>query len=440
MTSVPADVPVQGRPPAAPRTDVSGEAALPQVTGHNPGLDAVRAVAALMVLAFHVAVENGTALAPGVVGALLSTLELAVPLFFVLSGVLLYRPWAAAALDGTERPGVRSYLWRRGVRLLPAYWLVAVVALLLWSRDYLDSWVTWAQVLTLTFVYETNPWWVGTGPEGLGQMWSLCVEVAFYVTLPLFAVLLHRFAERAGTDVAARARRLLLGLALLAATSVVAMVVQFYPVERPYMHMWLPRTLCLFAAGMALAVVTEWAWRERWDGGPARRFCRTVAAAPVTCWLVGLGAYLVCASPVTGPRFAGVDGLWAALFQSGTALLFALFVVAPVACMPARAPAAATSPWAGSGVWLYSVVRVPVVRYLAKVSYGIFLWQFIVLYLWREFTGAEAFTGSFWLDIGPVTAGTVLLAAATYHWVETPSRRLNTLVRSTRHHDRGRAG
>ncbi|GAA3759420.1 peptidoglycan/LPS O-acetylase OafA/YrhL [Spinactinospora alkalitolerans] len=400
---------------------------LPQVSGHQEALDGIRAIAALMVLVFHVAVETGVALAPGVPGALLSRGEMGVPLFFALSGLLLYRPWARAALDGADGPDVRSYLWRRGLRVLPAYWVVAVVALLLWSRNHLGSVRTWFEVLTLTFTYDFDPWWVGTGPYGLGQMWSLCVEASFYLLLPLLALLLTRYAGRGG-DVGARARRLLTGLGALTAVGALALVVQFYPDPRPYLHAWLPRTLGMFAAGMALAVVSEWAWREAGPDGPVRRCCRTVAQAPGLCWGIALVVYLIASTPATGPRFVGVDGFWIALIDMVVSVLFALFVIAPVALLPR-----------GAGTRTTAFLRHRLMRFLGKVSYGIFLWQFVVLYLWRDFTGQEIFTGSFWLDLVPVTAGTVLLAYATHRWVEEPTRRWYDAVRP-KERKPGRAG
>ncbi|WP_232306798.1 acyltransferase family protein, partial [Thermobifida cellulosilytica] len=179
--------------PGPSRTVAAG---LPQVSGHQPALDGMRALAALLVLVFHVATETGDALAPGAVGALLAGGDMAVPLFFALSGLLLYRPWAAAAIDGAPGPSVRAYLRQRAVRILPAYWLVAVVALLLWSREHLGSPRAWLEVLTLTFTYDPHPWWTGTGPRGLGQIWSLCVEVSFYLLLPLLAAALAALARR----------------------------------------------------------------------------------------------------------------------------------------------------------------------------------------------------------------------------------------------------
>nr|WP_246421889.1 acyltransferase [Nocardiopsis mwathae] len=407
---------------------------MPQVRGHLTGLDGIRAIAALMVLVFHVAIETGTALEPGAVGALLARGELGVPLFFVLSGLLLYRPWARAALDGTPRPPVLPYLWRRALRVLPAYWIVAITAMLIWSEDHLHSVGAWVEVMTLTFIYNLDPWWVGTGPYGLGQMWSLCVEVSYYLLLPVFAYLLARYAGRVGTSGAdttdARARRLLIGLGIMVLVSLLAVIPQFYPEPRQYLHMWLPRTLGMFAVGMALAVVSEWAWRESGPDGPVRRFCRTVPRHAALFWGLAAVVYILHATPAAGPRFVGVDGLWVGWFSSLTATAFAFFLIAPVALMPSPeadqrsgGPSGGAASRRSEGGWLRVLLAHPISVYLGKISYGIFLWQFAVLYLWRGFTGQEIFTGSFWFDIVPVTIGTILCAAATYRWVEEPSRR-----------------
>lgn len=71
-----------------------------EVDGHLDTLDGVRAIAAFAVLVFHVASESGAALRDGFGGALLSRGDVAVPIFFALSGLLLYRPFAAALLRG----------------------------------------------------------------------------------------------------------------------------------------------------------------------------------------------------------------------------------------------------------------------------------------------------------------------------------------------------
>lgn len=398
---------------------------LPQVSGRHESLDGIRALAAMMVLVFHVATETGDSLAPGVIGGLLSAFDLAVPLFFALSGVLLYRPWARAALAGVRGPRARPYLWRRAARVFPAYWLVAVVALLVYSQEEIGSPRYWWEVLSLTFVFDTDPSWVGTGPYGLGQMWSLSVEVSFYLLLPLFGLLLALWARRGG-DVDARGGRLLTGMLVLAVLGLAALVPQFYPEHREYMHAWLPRAMGLFAAGMALAVLSEWAWREPGRDGPVRRLCRTIAASPGLCWLVAGGFLALNATDATGGRFIGSGDIWTSAVDSLTGIGFAFFMIAPAALAPRPTspplPLRRVSAWRG-GRWLDTLLRHRVCQFLAKISYGVFLWQFMVLYLWRDFTGQEIFTGSFWLDVVPVTLGTILLAMATHRWVEEPSRR-----------------
>lgn len=416
--------------PSAPPHDggrSTGDPALvlPQVSGRHDTLDGIRAMAAIMVLVFHVATETGDSLNPGPLGGLLSAFDLAVPLFFALSGVLLYRPWARAVLDGTEGPRARAYLWRRVVRVFPAYWIVALTALLIYSRDQLDSVRYWVEVMTLTFTFNTDPDWVGTGPYGLGQMWSLSVEVSFYLLLPAFALLLALWARR-GRSVGSRGRRLLVGLAAMGVLALLALIPQFYPEPREYMHAWLPRAMGLFAAGMSLAVLSEWAWREPGPDGPVRRFCRTVAASPGVSWILAGGFFVLTATDATGGRFIGSGDIWTSAVGSLAGIGFAFFIIAPAALAPRPThdpyPLRTAEAWR-SGLWMDSLLRHRVWQFLAKISYGVFLWQFLVLYLWRDFTGQEIFTGSFWLDVVPVTIATVLLAMATFRWVEEPSRK-----------------
>ncbi|MBR8745059.1 acyltransferase [Nocardiopsis sp. MG754419] len=410
----------------APRpTSADPTRLLPQVSGRHHSLDGIRGFACLMVLVVHVSTETGDALAPGVLGGVLSATALAVPLFFALSGVLLYRPWARAALDGTRGPNVPAYLWRRVMRVFPAYWVVAATALILWAGEHRGSVVHWIEVMTLTFPFNTAPHWAGPGPEGLGQMWSLSVEVTFYLTLPLFAAVLHLWA-RGGATVHARGRRLLLGLAGLAALSFLALIPQYLPEPAEHMHSWLPRCMGMFAVGMGLAVLSEWAWRERGPDGPVRRFCRTIAGAPGLCWLVAGAFFLLEATPAAGGRFFEPGNLWISLVENATSIGFALFLVAPAALAPPPAPgpppALRTVRAWRDGAWLDALMRHRVMVFFARISYGVFLWQFVVLYLWRDFTGQEVFTGSFWLDIIPVLAFSTLLGTLTFHGVEEPSR------------------
>src|SRR6266568_365195 len=135
---------------------------LPAVSGHQDALDGIRAIAAFAVLVIHVGGETGYAFSGTPASWAVSRGDIGVPIFFTLSGLLLFRPWARAILQGTQAPQVGPY-----------------------------------------------PWWPGTGATGLAQMWSLSVEVSFYLALPLIAAALGWLAHRVGPDVNLRATRLL---------------------------------------------------------------------------------------------------------------------------------------------------------------------------------------------------------------------------------------
>jgi peptidoglycan/LPS O-acetylase OafA/YrhL len=386
-------------------------------TGHLDALDGLRAIASFAVLTFHVAIESAAALQDNFFSSLLSRGDVAVPIFFTLSGLLLYGPWARAALTGGRRPDTKVYLIKRALRILPAYWLVVVAAMLLWSRDHLGDVKTWLQLMFLAQNYETSPWWFGLGPKGLAQMWSLCVEVAFYLVLPLLAAALTAFARRGGPDVGVRARRLLLGLAALAAVSYAWTVLSYYPDYRPYFNTWLPRAMTFFAPGMALAVVSAWARCETGPEGPVRRFTRAVSASPGTLWAVAALAYAVAASPVTGPRFSGIDGVWSGVFELALYSTIATCLVAPAALL--------SRPGAPVGRLLGNRVM----RFFGRVSYGVFLWQFVALYLWYDLTQQKPFNGNFLVNLLVVGTFTVILATLTHRYVEEPARHLIRFLR-----------
>ncbi|MGW5260971.1 acyltransferase family protein [Microbispora sp. NPDC004025] len=388
--------------------------------GHVDALDGVRALAAVAVLVFHVAIESAAALRDNFFSSLLARGDVAVPIFFALSGLLLYRPYARAALLGERPPDTRVYLVKRALRILPAYWLVVVVAMVLWSKPHLGDVKTWLQLLLLGHTYEIHPWWFGLGPRGLAQMWSLCVEAAFYVLLPLVAAVLAAYARRGGAGPDARARRLLAAVAVLAASSFAWALLTYYPVYRPYLNAWLPRAWVFFAVGMALAVVSEWVREERDPDGPAHRFVRAVGASAGSFLLVAALAYAVAASPLTGTRFSGVDGVWADLSELALYTTVAAGLVTPAALLPAGG-----SPY---GRFLSSRVM----RFLGRVSYGVFLWQFVALYLWYDFTEQQAWSGNFAGNLAVVGALTLLLATLTHRYVEEPARRLARLATSSR--------
>jgi peptidoglycan/LPS O-acetylase OafA/YrhL len=167
-----------------------------------PAVEGMRACAAIGVVITHVAFQTGHSV--GVDGRLFGRFDLAVAVFFALSGFLLWRGHAAAARGLGSRPSTGHYLRSRVVRIMPAY-LVAVVVILtlLPDADHPDLTV-WLANLSLTQVYVPL-----TLTHGLTQMWSLSVEVTFY----LRAAGRPAAGARPGAgDRCTRGRQLVLGL------------------------------------------------------------------------------------------------------------------------------------------------------------------------------------------------------------------------------------
>ena len=116
------------------------------------------------------------------------------PIFFVLSGFLLFGPWVKAAATDGPAPSVRRYAWHRVRRIMPAYVVTVLVAYLVYhfrtaGPNPGHTWMGLFRNLTLTQIYTDN-YLFSYLHQGLTQMWSLAVEVAFYVALPLLAYLL----------------------------------------------------------------------------------------------------------------------------------------------------------------------------------------------------------------------------------------------------------
>lgn len=410
----------------APRPDGSGGHAgarrgrardRPQPVGHQNGLDGLRFVASVAVLIYHVAGFTGDTLYDRPQAWLLARGEVGVALFFVLSGLLLFRPWIKTLLLGAPRPAVPSYLWRRALRILPAFWLVTVVSLFAFNAGKPKTQWDWAEVFLLLHIYDFHPWWPSTavGPKALGQMWSLGVEASFYVLLPLLAVLLLWWARRRGSDVDRRARRLLLSLAVLTLVSFVYLYFTYYPTLRPTMQMWLPRYLCWFLGGMAISTLTIWAQAATPGGLRVRRFCHTVAHSPGTCLIAAAVAYAVAATPIAGPRGLGLATLSEMELKLFLYLAVAVLVVAPVAFQPQ------------SQTVTNRIFGNPVMRFCGRVSYGVFLWQFVALYWFYDMTGYEFFSGGFFLVTIAGLAFTMVLASATYYVIEKPSQSLRSV-------------
>ncbi|MCV7301599.1 acyltransferase [Mycobacterium barrassiae] len=367
----------------------------PLLAERTASLTGLRAVAALLIVGTHAAYGTGQ-LANGYLGALYARLEIGVPIFFALSGFLLFRPWVRAAAAGTPSPSLRRYAFRRIQRIAPAYLVVVLIAYALYQfRDAGPNpghtWTGLLHHLTLTQIYE--PVYFFVMHQGLTQTWSLAVEFAFYAVLPLMAALLLSVLCKG----AWRPGLLLLGLASLAAITPLWLWVQYATDLLPgSAGMWLPAHLVYFVGGMVMAVLQVIGVR--------------VKLLPVGS--LAVLSYLVVSTSVAGDINFGQVTLEQTLIKVA---LYAVIAWAAVAALVLN-----------SGNGLQRLLSAAPVVWLGEISYETFLLHVITMEIvmasvlhWPAFTGSwsivlavtlaltvpQAWLLRRWTTFGPPTSG-----------------------------------
>ena len=327
-------------------------------------LTGLRAVAALLIIGTHAAYGTGQ-LTNGYVGALYARLEIGVPIFFVLSGFLLFRPWVRAAANGTQPPSVSRYTFRRVRRIAPPYLVVVLVAYALYElRDAGPNpghtWMGLLEHLTLTQIYA--PVYFFVMHQGLTQTWSLAVEFAFYAVLPLMAALLLTVLCKGIW----RPGLLLAGLGFLAAVTPVWLWLQNSTDWLPSSAgMWLPAHLLYFVGGMVLAVLQVVGARVK-----------LLIAGPLAVL-----SYLIVSTSIAGDVNDGEVALWQTLVKVALYATIACAVVAPLVL-------------SGSNGFERLLSAAPIV-WLGEISYEIFLLHVTTMeivmasvFQWPVFTGS----------------------------------------------------
>jgi peptidoglycan/LPS O-acetylase OafA/YrhL len=157
----------------------------------SAALDGLRGLAALSVLCFHVWLYRPGA-PPGPRDALADKLlfetNRGLILFFVLSGFLLYRGFVRRRVD------LRVYALRRVARIVPAYYACILGCLVLYAAAGPRAAVPPVERLPLFAVFGQN--YSRTTVMQLDPVtWTLGVEAAFYVVLPLIAVFALRLSR-----------------------------------------------------------------------------------------------------------------------------------------------------------------------------------------------------------------------------------------------------
>ncbi|MGE5334011.1 MAG: acyltransferase family protein [Nitrososphaerota archaeon] len=172
-------------------------------------LDGLRAVAALSIVVFHAlhAADFQTSPASRTFGNYFWYLSTGVHLFFVLSGFLLFLPYARAMLRNRELPNHWRFYRRRALRILPAYWTALAILAWLQTTDHVHAGFTSSLITHALMLHDMFP---AFNRDFEGPFWTLAIEAQFYLLLPFIAAALAWFVGKSRS-----VGRLLGGIALL---------------------------------------------------------------------------------------------------------------------------------------------------------------------------------------------------------------------------------
>ena len=346
------------------------------------GLDGIRAIAVIMVLAYHLKL------------ALFKSGFLGVTVFFVLSGYLI----TGILISEVEEEGtidLKNFWLRRIRRLVPAVMSMAVVIIFVSAvvnkiiftkgcKDFLASVLgfnNWWQIFNKVSYFEA----AGV-PSPFTHCWSLAIETQFYLIYPLVLLGIYKLVKSRGEG---RAKRGLLfaGVTLLLALiSVILMIVLFDPQQdasRVYYGTDTRAFSLLF--GALLAILWEYRMVPR----------RLSASVNMVLGSVSFAVLLVMTIAINGS-----SNFWYRGGQFFGTILTVLMVYAV----------------SGRKTWLSRFLSNPVLKWIGDRSYSIYLWHYPIILLISK--GIKA---SWWITLIEIVLS-VVLAELSYRFIETPIR------------------
>jgi peptidoglycan/LPS O-acetylase OafA/YrhL len=379
-----------------------------------PAFDGFRAFAILGVVAIHLIQISGVAnTVDDLVGRMIwGSFGRAVEALFIISGFVVYLP--TAARNG-EFGSFIPYAIRRGARLLPAYWLIVFLSVLLLATFALSSPVLRDQtlavpglgnvLLNLTTLAVPASMFSSDVSVGLGidpPLWTLSSELVFYLVLPLVAVFFFK--------------RPVLAL-LVSAFLTLAWMIAFDNVQSLASDLGLdpgageelrlgfaseqqfPAWAFSFALGMCGALA--WVRLNR-----SERSRQTIESRAGLAMVASLGITIVAALILGGDgAFTREKVIWSMVFSAA----LAVFMVSMSLCRPAW-----QRPFTGEKV-----------RQLGDISYGIYLSHYVFITV-----AVSAFTlpaggtiGDFLLLALIVLPPTLLYGYLSARFLEQPIRR-----------------
>ncbi len=332
---------------------------------HLPALDGLRAVAVFTVVASHAGFAN----VPG---------DLGVSAFFVLSGFLITR-LLLQEYDSTGTVSKRQFYLRRTLRIFPAYYVFLLVSFALDARAG-QHWSSTQLLTAITYTVNYFNAFNHHPSTSIAHAWSLGVEEQFYLLWPIVFVALLARGRRAvviGLSV--------LGLAALAWRSWLTLGAH---VDVSYVYNAFDTRFDNLAVGCLLAVVVD--------------YDRVVSAA-THVGARSLFPFLTL-SLLVASRLGTPAAYHYSIGFTIDALLVAILIVQLLQLYT---------------VSLWSWIEWPVVRYLGKISYPIYLYH-----AWGASFGHRVPGHSHSLEFVGGIIATVALASGSYYLVERPFLKL----------------
>lgn len=366
--------------------------------------DALRGIAAMLVLVFHactstlywkfgrnaISGEDPTPFHPlfGKFAPEFVNTRAGIYIFFVLSGYLLTRPFLAAYLLDTPRPSIPRYFRNRALRIIPAFWVVATVYLI-WDRLHPGG----GFLGTLAVYGFAQNYYSTASAEMVGQAWTLDIEVAFYILIPIAAMIALASRRRMRTTPAIRLAIVLVVLAVLYALSLYFKHEAGSPSNVSYN---IAQYLFAFIPGIALGAIEPFA-APRLRGTQAGRI-----------WAWGLLALCVILLSVYVSVPSTDDNTRLILVTIGCGALLA----APLALQ-----------WTTGGCWRVFDNRV--IRWLGVRSYGIYLIHLgLMTHVLARLGHGHSLKTTFVLLLVGVLIATLLAAELLWRFVERPALEL----------------
>lgn len=346
------------------------------------GLDGIRAIAVIMVLAYHLKL------------ALFKSGFLGVTVFFVLSGYLI----TGILISEVEEEGtidLKNFWLRRIRRLVPAVMSMAVVIIFVSAvvnriiftkgcKDFLASVLgfnNWWQIFNKISYFEA----AGV-PSPFTHCWSLAIETQFYLIYPLILLGIYKLVKSRGEGRANRGLLFAGVTLLLALISAILMIVLFDPQQdasRVYYGTDTGAFSLLF--GALLAILWEYRMVPR----------RLSASVNMVLGSVSFAVLLVMTIAINGS-----SNFWYRGGQFFGTILTVLMVYAV----------------SGRKTWLSRFLSNPVLKWMGDRSYSIYLWHYPIILLISK--GIKA---SWWITLIEIVLS-VVLAELSYRFIETPIR------------------